>query len=212
MNLNHQSNQRLLRKKLDLGYLEGCRQTPALDINGLLYKVCVAAASLPTIALIMCVVWCLATDSCVTTHCTDTNFLPSLSAAVGTDQPQRAIWIISILISSAWRLLILLNSYINSWKLFSVFSNGRQFYLPNLLYLSSFIEIISLNMLSIVSSTDNYIQHRNYFCTFVLFSVVYMMTDVYVSQHKIKLTQDTFLVRKPLPNAYGQFDQIPNNE
>ncbi|CAH8576791.1 unnamed protein product [Schistosoma curassoni] len=153
--------------------------------------VCIAASSLPAGALVICVLLCLATNSCVQTHCTDANFLPSLSAAVGSNEPQKTIWIISILISSAWRLLILLNSYINSRK-FNSFSGGH-LSLSNLPYLSSFIEIFSLNMLSIVSSSDNYIQHRNYFCAFALFSVVYMITDVYVLQLKLKTTENAFL-------------------
>ncbi|CAH8574092.1 unnamed protein product [Schistosoma guineensis] len=153
--------------------------------------VCIAASSLPAGALVICVLLCLATNSCVQTHCTDANFLPSLSAAVGSNEPQKTIWIISILISSAWRLLILLNSYINSRK-FNSFSGGH-LSLSNLPYLSSFIEIFSLNMLSIVSSSDNYIQHRNYFCAFALFSVVYMITDVYVLQLRLKTTENAFL-------------------
>ncbi|KAH9583058.1 Post-GPI attachment to proteins factor 2 [Schistosoma haematobium] len=122
--------------------------------------VCIAASSLPAGALVICVLLCLATNSCVQTHCTDANFLPSLSAAVGSNEPQKTIWIISILISSAWRLLILLNSYINSRK-FNSFSGGH-LSLSNLPYLSSFIEIFSLNMLSIVSSSDNYSERQLY--------------------------------------------------
>ncbi|XP_018652024.1 putative fgf receptor activating protein [Schistosoma mansoni] len=159
---------------------------------GTFRHVCIAASSLPAGALIICVLLCLATKSCVKTHCTDTNFLPSLSAAVGSNEPQRTIWIISILISSAWRLLILCNSYINSCKSFSSYSGGH-LSVSNLPYLSSFIEIFSLNMLSIVSSSDNYIQHRNYFCAFALFSVVYMTTDVYVLQLRLKTIESSFL-------------------
>ncbi|CAI2730417.1 unnamed protein product [Schistosoma spindalis] len=100
---------------------------------------------------------------------------------------------LSVLISSTWRLLILLNSYINSCKFLNSFSGGDHKCIPNLVYLSSVIEIFSLNMLSIVSASDNYIQHRNYFCAFALFSVVYMITDVYVLQLKLKTTENTFL-------------------
>nr|CAX69614.1 hypothetical protein [Schistosoma japonicum] len=44
-------------------------------------------------------------------------------------------------------------------------------------------------MLSIVSSSDDYIRHRNYFGIFVLSSVVYMIIDVYISQLINKLCQ-----------------------
>uniref|UniRef100_A0A5K4EPN8 Putative fgf receptor activating protein n=1 Tax=Schistosoma mansoni TaxID=6183 RepID=A0A5K4EPN8_SCHMA len=103
------------------------------------------------------------------------------------------MWIISILITSAGRLLILFNSYINSRNLFNSLSGKGHICISNLSYLSSFIEIFSLNMLSIVSSSDNYIQHRNYFCAFALFSVVYMITDVYVLQLRLKTIENAFL-------------------
>nr|AAW25600.1 SJCHGC03563 protein [Schistosoma japonicum] len=151
--------------------------------------ICLATSSLPLIALLICVLLCLFTNSCIKTHCTDTNILPSLSAAVGDDQPQKTIWTLSVLISSAWRLLILPNHYINLLNLFSSFTRQGRLYLCNSLCLSNFIEIVSLNMLSIVSSSDDYIRHRNYFGIFVLSSVVYMIIDVYISQLINKLCQ-----------------------
>ncbi|KAK4470510.1 hypothetical protein MN116_006057 [Schistosoma mekongi] len=152
-------------------------------------QVCFAASLLPSIALVICVLWCLFTKSCIKTHCTDTNILPSLSAAVGDDEPQKTIWTSSIFISSALRLLFLLNYYINLLNLLSSLTRRESPCLCNSLCLSSFIEIISLNMLTITTSSDNYIRHRNYFCIFVLFSVIYMIIDIYISQLINKLVQ-----------------------
>ncbi|CAH8563386.1 unnamed protein product [Schistosoma intercalatum] len=153
----------------------------------------VVVALLPVISLIICVLRCVTTNPCSWLDCTDTNYLPSLSAATAGNGPHRVIWILSILVSSIGRLILLSNSYINSRKFSDPFSGGDHMCISNLLYLSSFIEIFSLNMLSIVSSSDNYIQHRNYFCAFALFSVVYMITDVYVLQLKLKTTENAFL-------------------
>ncbi|XP_018648790.1 putative fgf receptor activating protein [Schistosoma mansoni] len=155
--------------------------------------VCVVVSSLPAISLIICILRCMTTNPCSRIDCTNTNFLPSVSASISGNGPHRVMWIISILITSAGRLLILFNSYINSRNLFNSLSGKGHICISNLSYLSSFIEIFSLNMLSIVSSSDNYIQHRNYFCAFALFSVVYMITDVYVLQLRLKTIENAFL-------------------
>ncbi|CAH8592456.1 unnamed protein product [Schistosoma rodhaini] len=155
--------------------------------------ICVVVSSLPAVSLIICILRCMTTNPCSRIDCTDTNFLPSVSATLSGNGSHRVMWIISILITSAYRLLILLNSYINSRNLFNSLSGKGHIYISYLPYLSNFIEIFSLNMLSIVSSSDNYIQHRRYVCAFAFFSVVYMITDVYVLQLRLKTTENAFL-------------------
>ncbi|CAH8577295.1 unnamed protein product [Heterobilharzia americana] len=155
--------------------------------------VCVVASILPPLALVICVLWCLATSSCIATHCTDSNLLPSLSAAVGEDEPQKTIWRFSIFSSSAWRMLILVNSCMNFWTFFNSLSNGDYLHFAALLCLSSFVEIFALNMLTVWSSSDNFTQHRNYFCIFIMFSVIYMAADVYSTQLIVRDLHSVFL-------------------
>ncbi|CAH8856773.1 unnamed protein product [Trichobilharzia szidati] len=154
---------------------------------------CIFASLLPPLALIICVILCISTHSCIATHCTESNILPSLSAAVGDDEPQKTIWCISIFSSSAWRFVILVNSCINFWTFFNIIGDGKYLWHAALLCFSSSVEIFALNMLTLWSSSTNFIQHRNSFCIFVLFSVIYMTTDVYLSHLVMQLLKNSLL-------------------
>ncbi|KAF8571019.1 hypothetical protein P879_01586 [Paragonimus westermani] len=113
-------------------------------------------ASLPVIALFICVSLCISVGACLGTDCTDVNVLPSLSAAVSDEQPQRSVWT---------------DMYAN--------------YLGHLsAYLSKFtvaiLEVISLNLMGLFPSARLYESHRNCLAIFVFCSVIFMLCDTWL--------------------------------
>lgn len=71
-------------------------------------KFAVATVSLPFFAFVFCVVWSLLHffERSTSTHCGVTNWLPSISAAIGNYQPQRFVWQFAILVHALPRFLI----------------------------------------------------------------------------------------------------------
>lgn len=71
-------------------------------------KFAVTVVSLPFFSFIFCVIWSVLYfyERSTATHCGVTNFLPSISAAIGNYQPQRFIWQCAILLQALPRLLV----------------------------------------------------------------------------------------------------------
>ena len=57
-------------------------------------KFAVSTISLPMLALVFCIMWSLVYnfDETTNTHCGVTNYLPSISAAIGNTWPQSDVW------------------------------------------------------------------------------------------------------------------------
>lgn len=71
-------------------------------------KFAIAVVSLPFFAFLFCVVWSLVYffERSTSTHCGVTNWLPSISAAIGNYQPQRFVWQLAILVHALPRFVI----------------------------------------------------------------------------------------------------------
>lgn len=104
----------------------------------------VVTVLLPVLALVVCIMWSLIfhLDSSTSTHCGVKNFLPSISAAIGTFGPQKYIWRIAIALHSMPRFLVA----------FMYFNRHR----VRLVFAVNLIEVGSLLGLTYVSSTESF--------------------------------------------------------
>lgn len=116
-------------------------------------KFAVAIVSLPLFSFIFCVLWSVLYfyDRSTATHCGVTNYLPSISAAIGNYQPQRFVWQCAILLQALPRFLIA-QQYLkhNRSRI-----RGRRA-LAYLAFLLNSIENIALVGLSLWNSSDFY--------------------------------------------------------
>ncbi|TPP60393.1 Post-GPI attachment to proteins factor 2 [Fasciola gigantica] len=132
---------------------------------------------MPVAALVVCIYLCIHMGKCLATHCTDMNILPSLSAAVSDEIPQRTIWITSLLLSSFIRFLGIPHGY--SWYqlAFSRAVDGDFTCIIKTMFVIHVVEILFLNIMSIFPSAYQYEAHRNSLAIFVFSSVLYMICD-----------------------------------
>lgn len=111
--------------------------------------------SLPLGALIFSVVWSIIYNfnDATSTHCHVNNYLPSISAAIGSYSPQKYVWRICIALHSTPRYIILYMYFIH-------------YHRSLLILLFNFIEISSLLGLTFISSTENFRKYTHSFSTF----------------------------------------------
>lgn len=123
-------------------------------------------SSLPLGGFIFCVIWSLLfnfTES-TSTHCHVTNYLPSISAAVGSYSPQKYIWRICIAIHSAPRYLV-------AYMYYSIVHDSLFIFILNL------VEVSSLIGLTFISSTENHTLHALNFALFIITGSVGMTSS-----------------------------------
>ncbi|RWS20094.1 post-GPI attachment to proteins factor 2-like protein [Leptotrombidium deliense] len=110
-----------------------------------LQSLTVGAALLPLCAFVFCVFWSVAVhfNASTSTHCNVANLLPSVSAATGSFTPQKYVWKIAICVHTVPRLLV-------SFMFFTLKNSSK------LIFGLSVIEVISLLVLSLVSSSENF--------------------------------------------------------
>lgn len=122
---------------------------------------------MPVAALIVCITLCIHMGKCLTTHCTvspalsqcslqNMNILPSLSAAVSDEMPQRAIWLTSILLSSLIRVLLIPHGYACYKLTFSRTVGGDLHCIIKTMFIINIVEILFLNIMSIFPSASQY--------------------------------------------------------
>ncbi|CRL00411.1 CLUMA_CG013678, isoform A [Clunio marinus] len=137
--------------------------------------------SLPLFSFIFCVSYSLLFffEQSTSTHCHVWNYLPSISAAIGSFQPQAFVWQISIIVHFIPRLIItwMYKSYYDR-----VIRRNRQ-NVAKFALLLNVVENFSLLGLSIYTSNDNYEIHKNCFCTFIVVSETYMMLSYYLNKN-----------------------------
>jgi hypothetical protein len=106
------------------------------------------------------------------------NFAPSISAAIGAFIPQKYIWQASVALHSAPRFLFacLLNQHL--FQRLQITPNISKLIRTSLLL--QFLENLSLLVLTIVSSQENFDIHSIAFGTFVATSLLYMSIVVYL--------------------------------
>uniref|UniRef100_A0A8C5M4H9 Acyltransferase PGAP2 n=1 Tax=Leptobrachium leishanense TaxID=445787 RepID=A0A8C5M4H9_9ANUR len=149
---------------------------PLERAGGLLFRLrfttfAVVTVGCPLFGFLFCVFWSLLFnfEETTATHCGVQNYLPSISAAIGGETPQRYVWRFFIGIHSAPRLLVAV-AYLHYYQ-------GLH---PSRLlrcavnFLLNTLEILFLLLLTYVSSSENNDIHKIAFCAFMLFSLSHM--------------------------------------
>ncbi|KAF7248008.1 hypothetical protein EG68_09380 [Paragonimus skrjabini miyazakii] len=140
----------------------------------------IVGVSLPVIGLFICVSLCISVGACLGTDCTDINVLPSLSAAVSDEQPQRSVWMTFLLISSVIRLIFVRTV----WDIYlHVFQKNVKADLSTAIrfqFIVAILEVIFLNLMGLFPSARFYESHRNCLAVFVFCSVIFMFCDTWL--------------------------------
>lgn len=108
-------------------------------------KLAIVTLALPLCGFIFCVLWSMLynfVDS-TSTHCNVPNYLPSVSASIGSYSPQKYVWRLTVALHSAPRYLV-------------AFAYYKVFHASNFLIIMNCAEISSLLGLTIISSTENF--------------------------------------------------------
>lgn len=143
--------------------------------------------SLPIFGFSFCVLYSLiySFEKSTATHCRVNNYLPSTSAAIGTNSPQVFIWRLCIALHCGPRFLIAFiykDHYMSALNLKNV-SSGH--FLINLIFYLNIIENMALVLLTFVSSKENYEFHEKSFITFLVTSELYMILTLILSKKLI---------------------------
>ncbi|KAI2798851.1 hypothetical protein RDWZM_006876 [Blomia tropicalis] len=119
-------------------------------------RLALVTVALPLFGFAFCVFWSLCFDffESTSTHCGVSNYLPSVSASIGSFSPQKHVWRLTIALHSTPRYLV-------------AFVYFKLIHYSKLLFVLNVVEISALLGLSIVSSTDNFVIHANCFLLFI---------------------------------------------
>ncbi|XP_064481969.1 post-GPI attachment to proteins factor 2-like [Ornithodoros turicata] len=141
-------------------------------------RLAVGTVMLPLFSFIFCVIWSLIHNfkSVTATHCKVWNFLPSISAAIGSYTPQIYVWRMGIALHSAPRLLVSF-MYRRYYHNLLADSPGYQS-LGTVAFVLNVVENLCLLGLTNISSSEDYPAHEKLFCTFVISSSLYMLLSV----------------------------------
>ncbi|KAH8375140.1 post-GPI attachment to proteins factor 2-like [Drosophila serrata] len=135
--------------------------------------VAIISVTLSLVGFFFGVTWSLVFDfeRSTYTNCHVTNYLPSISAAIGSYEPQRTVWQVAIFLHFPLRL-VLAKAYLEHF--FKDFRRSRQL-LGFLAYFLNVVEVLALVCLSFWSSSTSYKTHRNAFLLFIACSESYML-------------------------------------
>ncbi|KAG8223591.1 hypothetical protein J437_LFUL004112 [Ladona fulva] len=155
---------------------------------------------LPLTSFVFCVIWSVLYDfeEATFTHCANMeietvaftkmlfsfiqvpNFLPSISAAIGSFYPQIYVWDLSIALHAAPRLLVASMYY----KYYLSVLSPLSYALARMACWLNVVENFALIGLSFISSANNYYYHEKCFITFMVTSEIYMMLTCYLLKKK----------------------------
>ncbi|XP_059478158.1 post-GPI attachment to proteins factor 2 [Neocloeon triangulifer] len=134
--------------------------------------------ALPLLAFIFCIVWSVLFhfETTVSTHCKVSNWLPSISAAIGNESPQKYVWMFFIALHAPTRFLVVWMYVEYFWKVL----HGDILWLAGLTCLLNFIENVALLGLTFFTSAEHYPIHEKCFITFIATSELYMILSSYL--------------------------------
>ncbi|CAH3115071.1 hypothetical protein pdam_00006730 [Pocillopora damicornis] len=138
--------------------------------------------SLPLFSTALCVliavVWHF--DETTRTHCKVPNFLPSISAAIGGNMPERFIWRVGIALHCLPRILIMpysLHKHYKNTQLGRKYSSTTWWF-SLLNFVNGALHLVengALLTLTYISSTDNFDVHEGSFIVFMASAILFML-------------------------------------